>query len=475
MKQLLLSLLTFFLYIGCTENRVASKLGNTHPDIFPDYKGISIPINIAPLNFTVRNSSHIKAVFSNNNQPLFSIEGKNKIDIPLKKWQHMLSDNTGKQIDISISVWNESYPEGIQYKSFPVYITTDSIDPYIAYRLIEPGYESWHEMDIRQRALNCFKEDIIISSNMNEKGCVNCHSFCNYSPTEFMFHARTSPGGTIIIKNNQPTKVQLSQLGSSKEGTYPHWHPSGKYIIFSTNTTRQSFYSRNPNLIEVYDLESDLVLYDLVHNTVITDPRFNGPASFETFPAWAPDGKRLYYCTAPARQLPKRLKEIKYSICSVSFNPDNGSFGETIDTIYTAHNKSASFPRISPDNQYLLFTESDYATFPIWHKEADLKMISLQGSAPVDTDILNSIDVESYHSWSSNGRWIIFSSRRLDGLYTRFFIAHLNKNGKFSKPFLLPQKDPDENNLRMKSFNIPEFIKDKITITRSQLDHTVTD
>ena len=121
MKQLLLSLLTFFLYIGCTENRVASKLGNTHPDIFPDYKGISIPINIAPLNFTVRNSSHIKAVFSNNNQPLFSIEGKNKIDIPLKKWQHMLSDNTGKQIDISISVWNESYPEGIQYKSFPVY------------------------------------------------------------------------------------------------------------------------------------------------------------------------------------------------------------------------------------------------------------------------------------------------------------------------------------------------------------------
>lgn len=46
MKQLLLSLLTFFLYIGCTENRVASKLGNTYPDIFPDYKGISIPINM---------------------------------------------------------------------------------------------------------------------------------------------------------------------------------------------------------------------------------------------------------------------------------------------------------------------------------------------------------------------------------------------------------------------------------------------
>ena len=86
MKQLLLSLLTFFLYIGCTENRVASKLGNTYPDIFPDYKGISIPINIAPLNFTVRKFlSYKKLFFSNNNQPLFSIEGKNKIDIPIKE------------------------------------------------------------------------------------------------------------------------------------------------------------------------------------------------------------------------------------------------------------------------------------------------------------------------------------------------------------------------------------------------------
>ena len=310
---------------------------------------------------------------------------------------------------------------------------------------------------------------------MNEKGCVNCHSFCNYSPTDFMFHARTSPGGTVVVKNNQATKIQLSQIGSPKEGTYPYWHPSGNYIIFSTNTTRQSFYSRNPDLIEVYDLESDLVLYDIAHNTVITDPRFSGPGSFETFPAWAPDGKRLYFCSAPAKQLPKELKELKYSICSVSFDPESGTFGETIDTFYTATGKSASFPRISPDNRYLLYTESDYATFPIWHKEADLKMISLQDSSTVDTDILNSPDVESYHSWSSNGRWIIFSSRRLDGLYTRFFIAHFDKNGTFSKPFLLPQKDPEENDLRLKSFNIPEFIKGKVTITRSQLDHTVTD
>ena len=228
---------------------------------------------------------------------------------------------------------------------------------------------------------------------------------------------------------------------------------------------------------EVYDTASDVIVYDVERHTFLSVPGLASQSSFDTFPSFSPDGKSLFYCTAPACLMPDSIGKLAYSLCCISFDPESGTFGSQVDTLFDAraNGKSVSFPRVSPDGRFMLCTLSGYGTFPIWHKEADLKMISLQGSAPVDTDILNSTDVESYHSWSSNGRWIIFSSRRLDGLYTRFFIAHLNKNGKFSKPFLLPQKDPDENNLRMKSFNIPEFIKDKITITRSQLDHTVTD
>ena len=162
MKQLFLCILTFFIYISCSGNRTASLIGNDYPDIFPDYKEVSIPVNIAPLNFKVEKASYIKASFSCNEQLLFEIDGDNTIDIPLKKWRHLLSEYSGKQIDIAVSVWNNSHPDGIRYKSFPIYITLDSIDPYIAYRLIEPGYESWHEMDIRQRSLNSFNEEIII-------------------------------------------------------------------------------------------------------------------------------------------------------------------------------------------------------------------------------------------------------------------------------------------------------------------------
>ena len=72
--------------------------------------------------------------------------------------------------------------------------------------------------------------------------------------------------------------------------------------------------------------------------------------------------------------------------------------------------------------------------------------------------------VESYHSWSSNSRWFVFSSRRIDGLYTRPYIAYVDEDGKVGKPFLLPQKDAGFYQSFMKSFNIPEFITGKVKV-----------
>ena len=80
-------------------------------------------------------------------------------------------------------------------------------------------------------------------------------------------------------------------------------------------------------------------------------------------------------------------------------------------------------------------------------------------------DELNSPDTESYHSWSSNGRWVVFSSRRGDGGYTRPFIAHVDADGKGTKPFELPQADPDYHRQFMKSYNIPEFMRGPVEVT----------
>lgn len=110
----------------------------------------------------------------------------------------------------------------------------------------------------------------------------------------------------------------------------------------------------------------------------------------------------------------------------------------------------------------MLYTLSGYGNFSIWHKDADLYMIDLSTLQSYPLEAANSDDVESYHSWSSDSRWIVFSSRRMDGLYTRPFIAYIDGKGQACKPFLLPQKDTDFYFRFMKSYNIPEFITGEV-------------
>ena len=394
----------------------------------------------------------------------------------IDEWHHLLAQNRGG--DLKVTVYVEKKGNWTQYKDFDIHVSPYALDDWgVTYRRIAPGYEVYGKLGIYQRNLSNFEETAILENTAAPGACLNCHTANRTNPDQFTFHVRGDHGATLVSQNGKREWLKAKNDSLKGSMVYPYWHPSGKYCAYSTNTTHQSFHAVKDERIEVFDQASDVFVYQPSPHELILDSLLMTKDHYETYPVFSPDGKTLYFCSSTAETIPSGYKNIKYNICKIGFDAATGKFGNQVDTIFNARElgKSATHPRPSYDGRYIMFTMSDYGCFPIWHKEADLKMISLQGSAPVDTDILNSTDVESYHSWSSNGRWIIFSSRRLDGLYTRFFIAHLNKNGKFSKPFLLPQKDPDENNLRMKSFNIPEFIKDKITITRSQLDHTVTD
>ena len=78
---------------------------------------------------------------------------------------------------------------------------------------------------------------------------------------------------------------------------------------------------------------------------------------------------------------------------------------------------------------------------------------------------INSPDVESYHSWNSTGRWILFTSRRDDGGFTRLYIAYFDKNGNAHKPFELPQQNPQFYRQFYKSYNVPEFMVQPVIIS----------
>ncbi len=125
---------------------------------------------------------------------------------------------------------------------------------------------------------------------------------------------------------------------------------------------------------------------------------------------------------------------------------------------------SATLPRVSPDGKWLMFTLGSFGVFHIWHTDADLYLKNLQTGEVTPMTRANSPNVESYHSWSSNGRWVIFSSRRNDGNYTRPFIVHIDEKGNLTKPFELPSAYPEYHRQLMRSYNIPEFMSGPVTI-----------
>jgi hypothetical protein len=455
-------LLTVLLY-SCSPVPQHYREDAGNPKLFPDIAGVTVPVNIAPLNFRLDDSSEkVVAVFRGSSSTL-TVSGKNRIIIPEGKWHRLLRGSS----DNSIIVTLFSRDKGVwkKYNDFNIYVKGTPVDPWLVYRLIAPGYQSWSEMGIYQRNLTSFDEDPVIDNRLLPGNCMNCHSFNGNNPDEMVFHLRGKIGATMLIRKGEVLKLNTKTSETISNCVYPYWHPSGNYIAFSVNTIFQYMHTRPEKRIEVNDSKSDIVVLDIKNNKLISSGLISAETSFETFPAFSSDGNSLFFCSAEKHKMPDDFDKVKYSLCRISFDPSTGTFGDKIDTLVSASatGKSVSFPRPSGDGRKLMFTMSDYGNFSIWHPEADLYMLDLKGGTFAPVSSANSGNTESYHSWSSESRWFVFSSRRIDGLYTRPYIAWADENGNVTKPFLLPQKDPDFYDFCLRSFNIPEFVKSRVS------------
>ena len=469
-KRLLFLILVSIIFISCKEQVKNIQEINEIPHIIPDYTGVTVPSIIAPLNFTLSGAfEKIHVVIEGSKNEKIEAQGSKSISIPAQPWHKLLDNNKGSTLNVTVSAKRDG--KWFQYKTFPLYVSNFPIDYGLVYRLIAPGYEIYSKMGIYQRDLSSFTQTALIENTFISGSCVNCHSFNQTDPELMSLHIRGEYGGTILKKNGTLDVIDLKTKESLGRGVYPFWHPSGKYIAYSMNNTRQIFHAANRKKIEVIDLSSDLTVYDIVNNKVLTCPLLQ-TNNFETFPAFSPDGNSLYFCLSAYTELPVDYEKVRYNLCRIDFNPQTGTFGNKIDTLVhaSAINKSVSFPRPSYDGKYIMYTLSDYGNFSIWHKEADLWLLNLRSGENRALTEVNSDDTESYHSWSSNSRWFVFSSRRDDGLYTRLYLASIDEEGNVSKPFKLPEEKPAVHDPSFYSFNIPEFISSPVNLDLKYLE-----
>lgn len=452
MKRLLYiltTLATTILLHSCTPTPKDVVTRDVLPPIYPDYCDVTIPENIAPLNFLIREDCEaieVKAaeltLNASGNEAVFDIDD----------WKEMMQQSAGKEIDVTVTALIDG--QWTEFKPFHWNIVKDKIDPYLTYRLIEPDYEIWNNIQIQQRCVENFEVNALGHYEQLENRCMNCHTYASQNPELSMMYVRGPGGGAILNRNGELSKLNIP--GS----VYFGFSPSGRYITYSTQKIIPAFHSDPSKRLEVYDATSNVFVADMEQQRIISSPLLSDSLKFETFPTFSPDGKYIYYCAADSVSLPTDIKSLQYRLVRIPFDETSGTIGNQVDTLATT--SSVCHPRISPDGRFLLYTVADYGTFPIWHPEADLQMMNLTTGTTDSLAIVNSAKSDTYHSWSSNSRWFVFVSKRDDGLYGKPYFCYVDKEGRAHKPFCLPQQHPTFYDNNLKSFNAPELGKGKV-------------
>jgi hypothetical protein len=441
------------------------------PNITPDYSGIVIPHNIAPLNFRISEKGNIYQVkiHSNHGDAIRIVSKSGLIHIPLRKWRTLLNENKGNKLFIDVYV-KDADNQWRQFQGITNTIAKESIDETVAYRFMKPIYNWWKDIGIYQRSLTDYNVSLVLHGRSFGEGCLNCHSFVGNAPDTMTIGLRSATYGshTLMARDGAIHKI------GAKWG-YTAWHPSGRLAVYSINKVRQFFHTGGMEVRDVVDLDSALLCYHVGKKEAVSPPQLSDKNQLETYPAWSPDGRYLYYCSSPIlwqnRNVvpPENYDKLKYDLRRISYDIETDQWGQ-VETVLAADETGLSIllPRISPDGRFLLFCMCRYGCFPVYQPSSDLYLMDLSTGDYRKLSI-NSIYSESWHSWSSNSRWIAFSSKRKGGSLTRTYLSYVDETGQVHKPFILPQKNPTYYDSLLETFSVPELIKGRIKVNRSSL------
>ena len=383
----------------------------------------------------------------------------------------------GVEHDVSIQVKGircgpAAEREGPVQISKPVHIrvSKDPADRYVVYRVVPPPFSSVKTPDTFVRDISSFRTRVFLAARRDY--CFNCHTFSSKDGRHGKVCLQSrymTPGpedlrtyiGIYDLDTRQGTKVILPF--DIQMTTFTAWSPDAEKLALSANQQVTAF---EPVVYEAQTAgqpTSDVAVYNVAKNTVGLLPGASDPEDLELFPRWTPDGRSIVFCWASGGYHPAM---VKYDLRIVPYNDGRG--GDALP-IRGASNNSRSnyYPRFSPDGKWLSFCQCDGGA--LIKSASDIYLMKADLSAMPRRLACNArYAADSWHSWSSSGRWIVFSSKR-DGVFARLYLTHIDDRGRASPAVRLPLR-----HVPMMSFNIPEFVAHDPAVGERELYDTIS-
>jgi tetratricopeptide (TPR) repeat protein len=256
---------------------------------------------------------------------------------------------------------------------------------------------------------------------------------------------------------NNPTFGLLSQVS-----------PDGRFVV-STVKDRSVFVAR-PDLAFsqlFFPIQGILAVYDSAMKTFSSLPGADDGAFVQSNPAWSPDGQFIVFARSRAHSLrnlrdkqkalltPEECNEFvdgstlfKFDLYRIPFGGGKGGLAEPLAGA-SGNGMSNYFARFSPDGRWIVFCQSN--SFMLLQPDSKLYILPATGgeARPLRS---NTARMNSWHSWSSNSRWLIFSSKA-NSPYTQLFVAHIDENGVDAPAVLLEHLTAPD-----RAANIPELV-----------------
>ncbi len=309
--------------------------------------------------------------------------------------------------------------------------------------------------------------------------CGNCHSFSRNGSVLGLDVDYGNDKGAYAILPVSPQMVLNDEKiitwsdykkddGELTFGLLSQVSPDGRYVI-STVKDRAVFVA-TPE-IEFsqlfFPIKGILVVYDTETGTYAPLPGADDPEYVQSNPTWSPDGKWIVFARTKAyreggienarsilldaKDVPEVVegtKPYKFDLYRVPFNGGRGGSAEPIEG--ASHNgKSNYFAKFSPDGKWIVFCKAE--NYMLLMPDSELYIVPAEGGEARRLRA-NTRRMNSWHSFSSNGRWLVFSSKA-NTPYTQLFLTHLDEEGRSTPPVVLERFTGSD-----RAANIPEFV-----------------